>query len=1800
MASSNILVNFLFGGNAQSLQAAAAQANAALGSTNKSLIEQRVRFLAATAVVSGFAAALAGTVKSLIETSAEFQRLATSFVSILAEPLLDAKAGAALTKENLAVLRSESANLFKEAQRAAVDTVATTKEYVQLLQAALAVGQQQGLAQEEVLVITKRLALAAGAFGIDFEKASSSIAQILAGSVRVTNQLGRNLGLATAENRKLLQTAIQNGTLFEFLEKKTRNFAATAKDVADNFLNVKAAIGDIFQLGGTAAVKPLFDFISQQLVQFRDKFFAGEGGLFTPALQKIIAGFQDFFKQIVPALVPLIDSFGNLFNALGGQGGNIATIFKVILSTLTGIVNVLAQIISGEGFGGLIRAAIIFNLALKATNTTVALGGLLYKNLALNIGLATSAATSLAVRLNAIGGALSTFARTAVLIFAIVEAMKAFGGATEDALESLTRLNKTVDDFADKQQKFAKNTNLRDLISEYTSLTEQQSRTFDEETRLVEVTQLLERAFGKVGFEAFKAGKTIEGQFASGQSILNQRLEGKINDLARLRDALILVSQGAPSQRLIFLESDNEANKKREEELEKQRIAFEQAKQNIIGLSAEYRLNFNPANLESAEAIEAFRVKIEQLLQQFDIQLEKQNLLTKSHEQLIELLQEELKVDGYSEKSKQRLNQISAALYQAFLNEADGHRATALAAAEAAKTKTQLAIDELDRIQRINEALTEQAALYSAVGAFPEDIKAQNEYRERLARSLAEYESVIAKLKARPKPSTTTAGGRGERDRDELKDYLAEVQRQFDIIKKAADGLEKESSRIIDINRKVIQSLADAGVITLADAIARQRQLIDEEFALQKRLADNQLEFIQNAEKLGEAVAKRTEERTAREKERVPGKTPGTTRARGGEGFDNRERKEELLKLASEEIAILNKLAEDARRAEELRTELVSKEVKNRIELRKEERISIDQASKDSETTIAAAQTALQKLGLLSQENLAQGELGRSRADLERRREALLFQLNPLADKEFRELLKEGLEETAALGGALGREAAGLQQGLIAAGQDPALLEDLRVVLQESIKNEGLIDQLLKARISKLNQIALGVAELEAFVAKAKQVDAQLAKAKVKGEKPADALLEEQKAAATAIINGQKRLAQINQESDAVKRILEILLQVATTEAERIKIRSALNSVQKEGEQNELAALEKALQIKEDQLALQFRLIDFDNQRLDILEQLNRREAELGIKIQAQADARELSLIGERERLLLSERAGKNAQLGTINPNVTADSAQAETRRQLQLDIAQLDVRLFELRNRAFELRSPLIALRDAFKDIGSAVASLPEPFNKLSSIFTGLEHLLDVIIRKQRPQAPEVVLQEASTNFGKAVTEFQKAVDELRQFILNLIGSPDATRPRRVGEGGSVLGDVKVEGGADADKAKKDIENDTRAKIVGIIRAAGKIVAGILGGIANKDAGQVVSGIGAGLQSVPDPSGITQAIGAVTEIVGGVISFFSASAKQKTRELADVLRVGIQDVKDALSTGAIGLGEGIRELQAKLEDARRQLSGRKGGEDELKKIEADIEAEKKRLRAEAKRLQDDFRDQLNLLRQPKSLRDTITAVRAISDAAQKFIQSFENPADALAAVAETQEFIRISIKELKDEIEKTLKDLQQNLRDATEQFASNQRAILLEGRIDPRVSIAQSKRERLVSLEREFQKNKIELENQIAAEQAKLSYVESRDKIEKRIAQLARHSAEAMGLAADKLSNAANSLERAFNAIQGFNFNNGAAGPVGPQTVTLNFRVNGEEAGSTTVGVGTQQHLEMAGLLSSSRLNRFHPRVSN
>lgn len=1846
------------GRNVSGLTAQVRALNAAIGtSTGRSSFAQK--FATAFGIGAGATTILTvirqtrEAIKDLIESSGEFQKLESSFVSILAQAQQNASGNRPISAADLEAIRGESVRIFREAQIAAIQTVATTKEYVEVLQAALAVGQQVGLSQEQTEKITKRLVLAAGAFGVEQSSVATSVSQILAGTVRVTNQLGRSLGLTTKEQREQLKLAIQQGRLFEFLEQKTRAFGQTAKEVSNNFINVRSAVQDIFEVGGAEAIQPLFKFLNDELIKFRDRFISDNPlQPLRPALKDVIAQTQNFLSSILPNLKTLFNEVKTLFSEVGrsitGQGG-IGGV-KILLNLFTGVLRLVRSIVSGSALGKTLFILGASVALLRSLSTLLRTAVAQSQAFAENMRQAALAggAVGRAITTATIAGAITKgLGLLGVAIAGVSILWNAFSDDAQEAAKALDTVTVAADRLEERFNKQAETFSFTKLLSDFRELSNipVDQRSEDQLKRLAEVSNELSNAFSAAGKSFDEATARILASGRVTQEVL---------------DALIARSHALEGSLGTQIDKTNQFISVLEQLKE---VGTESA---TIGGFAAAGGSRGFGNTTAADKVISLRAKLTEQAKQLGKELGKEtDAILKNAEAMDEEIRRSKSLNELRELTRQRLIQerqgleetletaaklqrqiaerqalvkqgiadsVESARIEREINDLQSQQAVILEGViTQAKLKGQIKGEsarqileaekaELESILKLNAGTATNIVLARqavqaridlaeserdaaiAFGDSSKVIEKQNEILalnqllkgssdEELKKSLEARVAIINTALASirtgsPSGGTGRRGGSG-RQRDELRDFIAEIDRQRALLNSVSDLLEKDADRIEEQKRRAIRELGQVGALPFEDALSREEQIIRRANAIRQNLNEAQRNFIKSNNELIRAVAERQEARDNKKDK---------------QGTDLRDRRIEALEREHKaNLESLKKITDDARKFEDQLTELTRFGVEQRIDLRRREvefQREFTRLQADSTNRVKQAQA---QLGIISTEDAIQAEFEAGKADREARRKALLFELAPLADPKFAADLKAANKKfgTTATGETLFEiidkqtevSFAALEEDLKRAEEVSRNIKALNELLAEPVKTRSKADanELVKRR----DELEQKLRELNESIA----------------SRAGGTLTPQQVQAATTVITLLTTLGVSRQEQ--IAKIAE-LLAVEKEEAEAI--------------------LDRTLKLRDldiERLELQKSLVEFDSNRLDLLEQIIERQKEFGQISELDARRAQFAILQQRIQLqeLLRQKLQQDLQT-RFSANVNAQSSPTQFAQRLEVagQLNEVSARLFELKNRAFELRSPLVAAADGFRTVGEAIGAIEGPIGSLRNVFSGLASLVDVLANRQRPRTAGEDIREAAKavegsgirfkdivgeasvlwkNTINQTAEVMGSVSELFRKLINDFRTSGASGggelPLSGLSAGSLLGSLGFDSSptpAAANDLKKT-GTDLKLKIASLIGNIASSAVDLLQSITSGDVGSIVSSVGRTIGTFGGPIG--KAIGAVVEIAGGVISFFGARARQKTKEMAEEIDKGISELKDKISSGAIGLGQGIAQLRAELESARRRLSNRKGGQDELKRIEEETQAEIERLRQQARDIQKNFREQLDLLRTPLPLRDLQRQIRDIAKQAKEFIKSFENSNDALAAIEEAQEFVRRSIQELKDEVEKNLRDLQQDLKEATEDFNQSRQDILRRGRLDPQVSEAEQKQRELNELAQNFRRQRQQLNEQISAEEQKLKFVESRFKIEEKIAKLATKSASQLGLAADKLLNVSLAAERAFANINRFPFTApqpiylaSGGGTTGPMNFIFKFADH--ELVKRQPGIPARRHLNIAGRISGNRASKYRP----
>src|SRR5205085_1500483 len=249
----------------------------------------------------------------------------------------------------------------------------------------------------------------------------------------------------------------------------------------------KAAIVDIFQLGATAGAVPLFRFINEQLVEFRDKFISGDQ-FFKPALQSLVTGIQDFFKTILPSVRVALNEFGALLNALGGGASAASSAVRLAIIVFGDFLKVIRESISFQGLPGFLSAIFLLSVAARGLIALIPILVSEFQTLFLGVlevrtamsALAAQDAVAFGSSLLALGPAIVTVVALTAALGGLIYLLVSSGKSTEDLAAALEHVNKQAQAFGEAQQQFGQERNLRAIIEDYKQLAAQTTRNSEE------------------------------------------------------------------------------------------------------------------------------------------------------------------------------------------------------------------------------------------------------------------------------------------------------------------------------------------------------------------------------------------------------------------------------------------------------------------------------------------------------------------------------------------------------------------------------------------------------------------------------------------------------------------------------------------------------------------------------------------------------------------------------------------------------------------------------------------------------------------------------------------------------------------------------------------------------------------------------------------------------------------------------------------------------------------------------------------------------------------------------------------------------------------------------------------------------------------------------------------------------------------------------------------------------------------------------------------------------------------------
>jgi hypothetical protein len=269
---------------------------------------------------------------------------------------------------------------------------------------------------------------------------------------------------------------------------------------------------------------------------------------------------------------------------------------------------------------------------------------------------------------------------------------------------------------------------------------------------------------------------------------------------------------------------------------------------------------------------------------------------------------------------------------------------------------------------------------------------------------------------------------------------------------------------------------------------------------------------------------------------------------------------------------------------------------------------------------------------------------------------------------------------------------------------------------------------------------------------------------------------------------------------------------------------------------------------------------------------------------------------------------------------------------------------------------------------------------------------------------------------------------------------------------------------------------------IQGVMNAwsQGSASGGTLGGI-----GGVASMIGGML---PGP------VGAVVGAVGSVFSFVGGLLTAAARRLAEKMKKEFDAIVKSYNNGSITLMEAIKETEAKRQQAINELSGKKGGKDELKKLLPQFDDTIQSLQAKAKQIIEQFEQSLQVLRlNSEPMEQLLNTWRQINDQVKEYI-------GAGGDANQANEFLSLSLKKYRDSLLASLSsDEQDAIQDAIQlndlldqrnklidDFKKKEFDLLTADSLEQRQAGSVVRGRELTAAREEFQKQLDDLNNQI------------------------------------------------------------------------------------------------------------------
>lgn len=240
-----------------------------------------------------------------------------------------------------------------------------------------------------------------------------------------------------------------------------------------------------------------------------------------------------------------------------------------------------------------------------------------------------------------------------------------------------------------------------------------------------------------------------------------------------------------------------------------------------------------------------------------------------------------------------------------------------------------------------------------------------------------------------------------------------------------------------------------------------------------------------------------------------------------------------------------------------------------------------------------------------------------------------------------------------------------------------------------------------------------------------------------------------------------------------------------------------------------------------------------------------------------------------------------------------------------------------------------------------------------------------------------------------------------------------------------------------------KNLQNFSRA-LTDSISSVGTFVSAMQGkggplesAVAGAAGGASLGGqAGSALEGVPGLFGMSTALAgpigmAAGATIGLITGIFSGKAQKKAEEIAKSITDSFNKVIFSLNDGQTTLNQAIKQTEALRQQAVSQLSGKKGGQDQLNKILPQYDQTINQLKAQQAKVLKDFNENLAVLNTGQPYEAEMGSIDAV-------VQKYQQYIDAGGDVAKANQFLKDSFSDLtKDGLDKLNQDEQDAITNA-------------------------------------------------------------------------------------------------------------------------------------------------------------------